>query len=53
MYENGLLGILSAEALVNTLWLLNKAHFGMRGCEERSLHVRILNEISSSWAKRG
>lgn len=32
LYEKNLLGI--AEALLNTLWLLNSVHFGLRGCEE-------------------
>ena len=32
LYEKELLGISSAEALVNTLWLLNSVHFGLRGC---------------------
>ena len=31
LYEKELLGISSAEALVNTLWLLNSVHFGLRG----------------------
>ena len=33
LYEKGVLGISSAEALVNTLWLLNSVHFGLRACE--------------------
>ena len=31
LYEKELLGISSAEALVNALWLLNSVHFGLRG----------------------
>ena len=29
-----LLGIRTAEALLNTLWFMNSIHFGLRGCEE-------------------
>jgi len=28
------LGVSSAESLVNTVWLNNTIHFGMRGCQE-------------------
>ena len=33
--EKNLLGISNAEALLNTVWLFNSVHFGLRGCEER------------------
>ena len=33
-YEKGLLGMCSPEALLNTLWLNNTLHFGLRGCQE-------------------
>ena len=32
--EKGLLGTCSTEALLNTLWLNNTLHFGLRGCKE-------------------
>ena len=34
IYEKKLLGIESPEALLNTLWLNNCLHFGLRGCKE-------------------
>ena len=34
MYEKGLLGMCSPEALLNKLWLNNTLHFGLRGCKE-------------------
>lgn len=34
LYEKGLLGTCSPEALLNTLWLNNSLHFGLRGCKE-------------------
>ena len=34
LYENNLLGVSSAESLLNTVWLKNTIHFGMRGCQE-------------------
>ena len=34
LYENNLLGISNAEALLSTVWLFNSVHFGLRGCEE-------------------
>ena len=34
LYEKNLLGISNAEALLNTVWLFNSVHFGLRGCEE-------------------
>ena len=34
LYEKGLLGMSSPEALLNTLWLNNTLHFGLRGCRE-------------------
>ena len=34
LYENNLLGISNTEALLNTVWLCNSEHFGLRGCEE-------------------
>ena len=33
LYQQNQLGILNAEALLNTLWLLNSLHFGLRGCD--------------------
>ena len=29
-----LLGIMSAQALLNTLWFMNSIHFRLRGCDE-------------------
>lgn len=29
-----LLGIMSAQVLLNTLWFMNSIHFGLRGCDE-------------------
>ena len=34
LYEKGLLGMCSPEALSNTPWLNNTLHFGLRGCKE-------------------
>ena len=34
LYEINILGISSAEALINTVWLMNSIHFGLRGCDE-------------------
>ena len=34
LYEKSLLGMCSPEALLNTLWLNNTLHFGLRGCKE-------------------
>ena len=34
LYEKGLLGASSPEALLNALWLNNSLHFGLRGIEE-------------------
>ena len=34
LYEKNLLGLSSGEALLNTLWLNNTIHFGLRGCQE-------------------
>ena len=34
LYEKNLLGISNAEALLNTVWLFNSVHFGLRSCEE-------------------
>jgi len=31
LYEKGLLGISNAKALLNTVWLFNKVHFGLIG----------------------
>ena len=32
--ESNILGISSAEALINTVWLMNSIHFGLTGCDE-------------------
>ncbi|XP_028417951.1 zinc finger MYM-type protein 2-like [Dendronephthya gigantea] len=34
LYEKNLLGLSNNEALLNTLWLFNSLHFGLRGCDE-------------------
>ena len=34
LYEKNLLGISNVEALLNTVWLFNSVHFGLRDCEE-------------------
>ena len=34
LYEKGLLGMCSTEALLNTLWLNKTLHFGLCGCKE-------------------
>ena len=34
LYESNILGISSAEALINTVWLMNSIHFGLRGCDD-------------------
>ena len=35
LYEMSLLGISSAEALLNTVWLFNSVHFGLRDYEKK------------------
>ncbi len=34
LYEKDLLGISTAEGLLNTVWFNNTIHFGLRGCKE-------------------
>ena len=34
LYHKNLLGIYNGEALINTLWLFNSLHFGLRRCGE-------------------
>ena len=34
LYEKSLLGTRNPESLLNTLWLNNTMHFGLRGCKE-------------------
>ena len=34
LYSKELLGLSSPESLLNTLWLNNTQHFGLRGCQE-------------------
>ena len=34
LYESNILGISSAEAFINTVWLMNSIHFGLRGCDD-------------------
>ena len=34
LYMKNLLGITSAQVLLNTLWFMNSIHFGLRGCDE-------------------
>ena len=34
LYENNMLGLSSAESLLNTVWHNNTIHFGIRGCQE-------------------
>jgi len=34
LYEKGFLGVLSPEAILNTLWLNNSLHFGLQGIKE-------------------
>ena len=34
LYENNMLGVSSAESVLNTVWLNNTINFGMRGCQE-------------------
>ena len=34
LYEKSLLGTRNPESLLNTLWLNNTLHFGLRGCKE-------------------
>ena len=29
------MGISGADALINTVWLMNSIHFGLRGCDEQ------------------
>ena len=35
-YSKKVLGLSSREALVNTVWLNNMLHFGLRGCKVKS-----------------
>ena len=34
LYKSNMLGVSSAESLLNTVWLNNTIHFGIRGCQE-------------------
>ena len=34
LYESNILGISSAEALINKVWLMNSIHFGLRGSDD-------------------
>ena len=34
LYEKNLLGVSSPESILNTVWLNNAVHFGLRGCQE-------------------
>ena len=36
LFEKNLLGISSPQALLNTVWLNNMIHFGLRGCKDRT-----------------
>ena len=35
LYDSNIRGISSAEALINTVWLMNLNYCGLRGCDER------------------
>ena len=35
LFDKKLLGLSSPQALINTLWLNNMIHFGLRGCKEQ------------------
>ena len=35
LFDKKLLGISSPQALLNTVWLNNMIHFGLRGCKEQ------------------
>ena len=45
LYDKKLLGILNAEALLNTMWFMNTKHFGLRGCDE---HVQLLTDVNGA-----
>ena len=45
LYEKNLMGISNGEALINTIWLFNSLHFGLRGCGE---HRQSAGETFSS-----
>ena len=34
LYESNILGISSAETLINKVWLMNSIHFGLRGSDD-------------------
>ena len=36
LFNKTLLGLSSPQALLNTVWLNNMVHFGLRGCKDRS-----------------
>lgn len=39
LFDKKLLGLSSLQALLNTVWLNNKIHFGLHGCkEQKELH---------------
>ena len=39
LFDKKLLGLISPQALLNTVWLNNKIHFGLHGCkEQKELH---------------
>ena len=41
LFESNILGISSAEALINMVWLMNSIHFGLRGCDEHRQKSQI------------
>jgi len=62
LFDKGLLGLSSPEAILNTLWLSNSLHFGLQGVKEPTIYAgamlscekqtRVLNTWSSTSAKR-
>ena len=47
LFDKKVLGLSSLQALLNTVWLNNMIHFGLRGCKEqrefRERHDRFKN----------
>ena len=45
LYENNMLGVSSAESLLNTVWLNNTIHFGMQSCQKHFLRTQTVTNI--------
>ena len=52
LYDEQLLGISNAEALLNTMWFMNTKHFGLGGCDEHRRmkwgDVQLLTDVNGA-----